>query len=539
MNKSIFTAVSSILVLSTALAGCGGGTASENKTGAASGTTHEQVLRVNLHSEPPTADPGLADDNASSAILRATFDGLMRSDKDGKVANSVAKDYKVSEDGKTYTFTLRDSLWANGEKLTAKDFEYAWKRVLNPKTAASYAYQLYYLKNAEAYNKGQAKAEDVGVKALDEHTLEVTLNNPTPFFLELTAFYTLYPVNEKVVASSDKWAGEASTHIGNGPFKMESWKHKNEIVLVKNDNYWDKDNVKLEKIIYQMIDDENTELSMFENGDLDWAGQPNGMLPIDAIAPNMASGKAHVQPKAGIYWYKFNTEKAPFNNAKIRKAFAYAIDRKTITDNITQSGQTPATNLLPPTMALAKEGFFKDGDVDTAKKLLAEGMKEEGLTKLPPIEISFNTAEKHKKIAEAIQDQWKKAFDIDVKLTNKEWKVFIDDLHRGNYQVGRNGWNADYNDPISFLQIYKDKTGGNNDTKWENPKYKELLNKADAETNPEVRKGYLADAEKIIIDEMPIIPIYFDSNVWLQNDNLKGVVVDAMGNVDYKWTSFE
>ncbi|WP_232699947.1 peptide ABC transporter substrate-binding protein [Brevibacillus daliensis] len=534
MNKSLFVVLSTVLVSGTVLAGCGGGSGDSAGSGELA-----QEISINLKSEPPTADPGLADDSASSTILRATFDGLMRPGLDGKLANSVAKDYKMSEDGKTYTFTLRESKWSNGEPVTAKDFEYAWKRVLTPKLGASYAYQLYYLKNAEAYNKGQAKVEDVGVKALDEHTLEVTLENPTPFFLELTAFYTLFPVNEKLVSSNKEWANEAATHVGNGPFKMTEWKHKSSIILEKNENYWDAENVKVNKINMNMIDDESTELSMFEQGELNWAGQPTSMIPTDAIKPKMDSGEANTQAKAGIYWYKFNTEKAPFNNAKIRKAFAYAIDRQTIVDNITQSGQIPAMSVLPPTMELNKGGLFKDYDAETAKKLLEEGMKEEGLTKLPPIELSFNTAEKHKKIAETIQDQWKKVLGANVTLVNKEWKVYVEDMHSGNYQVGRMGWNADYNDPISFLDIYKDKTGGNNDTKWENAKYKELLDKASAETDLAKRSEYMTEAERILVDEMPIVPIYFDSNLWLQDKNLKNVIVDPLGNIDFKWAVME
>ena len=543
MKKNVFVAMSSILVLGAALAGCGGAgneAAKPADNNASQGATTEnaagpKVLKLNLHSEPPTADPGIAEDTTSSTIITATFEGLTRVGKDNKVHEAAAESYTVSEDGKKYTFKIRDNKWSNGDAVTAKDFEFAWKRALDPKTASNYAYQLYYVKGAEAYNKGTGKVEDVGVKAVDDKTLEVELNNPTPFFLELVAFKTYFPVNQKVVEGNEKWAMDAKTIVGNGPFKMETWEHKSKLVVVKNDNYWDKDNVKLDKIEFSMVEDENTELSMFENGELDWAGSPTSALPTDAIPALKESGKMTTQPIAGTYFYRFNTEKAPFNNAKIRKAFAYAIDRQGLIDNILQAGQLPATGYIPMSMALNKDGYFKDKDLEAAKKMLEEGMKEAGISKFPAITLSYNTSEGHKKIAEAIQDQWKKNLGVDVKLENKEWKVYLDDVHQGKYQVARAGWLGDFNDPINFLELYKDKKGGNNDTNWENPKYKELLNQSALEQDPAKRSAILAEAEQILMDEMPIMPIYFYTQSWVQNEKVTGVIVDGLGNVDYKY----
>jgi len=546
LKKSVFALMSSLVVLGTVVAGCGGNQqatteqpSNSEQPAQPAAEAKPQVLKMNLHSEPPTADPGLAEDTTSGAIIRATFDGLTRTGEDGKPHPSIAEKIDVSEDLLTYTFTLRDAKWSNGDPVTAHDFEYAWKRVLDPKTAANYAYQLYYIKNGEKANKGEVSLDEVGVKALDDKTLQVTLENPTPYFLELTAFYTYYPVNKKVVEANPKWAAEAATHVGNGPFKMETWEHKSKLVVVKNENYWDKDNVKLEKIEFSMVEDENTELSMFDNGEIDWAGAPLSTLPTDAIPALKESGKMVTQPIAGTYWYKFNTEKAPFNNVKIRKAFAYAINRQAIIDNVTQTNQQPAMGAVPPSMSLKDGGYFKDNDVETAKKLLAEGMQELGISQLPPITLSFNTSEGHKKIAEAIQDQWKKALGVEVKLENKEWAVYLEDLHQGNYQVGRMGWLGDFNDPINFLELYKDKDGGNNDTRWENPKFKELLNQSALETDPEKRKAILAEAEAILMDEMPVAPIYFYTNSWVKKDEVKGVIVDGLGFIDFKWGYIE
>lgn len=547
MKKSLFAVVSSLTVLSTALAGCGGGqqtatpsaTPSGSETPAAPAETKPQVLRFNLHSEPPTADPGLAEDTTSGAIILATFDGLTRIGSDDKPHLSGAESYEVSDDLTTYTFKIRDHKWSNGDPVTAHDYEFAWKRALDPKTASNYAYQLYYIKNGEKANKGEVSLDEVGVKALDDKTLEVKLENPTPFFLELLAFRTYFPVNPKVVQGNEKWATEAATHVGNGPFKMESWEHKSKLVLVKNDTYWDKDSVKLDRIEFSMVEDENTELSMFENGDLDWAGHPTSQLPTDAIPALKEQGRVQIKPIAGTYWYKFNTEKPPFNNVKIRKAFAYSIDRQSLIDNILQTGQLPATGAVPPSMSLKEDGYFKDNDVETAKKLLAEGMQELGITSLPEITLSFNTSEAHAKIAAAIQDQWRKHLGVEVKLENKEWAVYLEDMHAGNYQIGRMGWLGDFNDPINFLELYKDKYGGNNDTFWEHPKFKELLNQSALEADLEKRKQILAEAEAILMDEMPIAPIYFYTQSWVQNENVKGVQITGLGDVDWKWAYVE
>lgn len=544
-SKGRIALLSSALVLSVALAGCGGNSAAPTTQNNTQPTADQaaqagpKVFRANLHSEPPTADPGIAEDATSGMLVRATFDGLTRLDKDAKPIKSVASDVKVSDDQKTYTFTIRESKWSNGDPVTAQDFEYAWKRALDPKTASNYAYQLYYIKNGEKANKGEVGLDQVGVKALDDKTLQVELENPTPFFLELTAFYTYYPVDKKIVEANPKWAAEASTHVGNGPFKMETWDHKNKIVLTKNENYWDKDTVKLDRLELAMIEDENTELSMFENGELDWAGAPLSSLPLDAVQSLKDSGKFKSYMTVSTFFFKMNTEKKPFDNEKIRKAFSYAINRKEITDAVLQQGQIPATSFVPPTMALNADGYFKDNDVETAKKLLAEGMKEEGISKLPPITFSYNNKGENAKIAEAVQDQWRKALGVEVKLEAKEWKVYIEDLHQGNYQIGRMSWLGDFNDPVNFLEIFKDKNGGNNDTRWEDAKYKDLLNQSAKETDQTKRKELMRQAEQILMDQMPMTPIYFRTESYVQNDKVKDVALDPLGNIDFKWASIE
>jgi oligopeptide transport system substrate-binding protein len=554
MKKRVSAFLSTCMLVALALAGCASNTpqasepaatannqTSNNNTPAptASNEKGEKVFRFNIGSEPSTADPGLSDDNISSMVVSSTFDGLTRKGEDDKIREAVAEKIEISEDGLTYTFHLRDSVWSNGDPVTAHDFEYAWKRALDPKTASDYAYQLFYLKNGAAFNAGKAKMDEVGVKALDDRTLEARLENPTPFFLELTAFATYFPINKKVAEANPEWATEASTHVGNGPFKLEAWEHKSKMTFVKNVNYWDKDSVKLDKVEVTMIEDENTELSMFENGDLDWAGGPFSSLPTDAIPALKDSGKFNVRPVANTYWYQFNIEKPPFNNVKIRKAFGYAINRQLIIDNILQAGQLPATGLLPPTMAVNPDGYFKDNDAELAKQLLAEGMQELGITQLPPITLIFNTSEAHKKIAEAVQDQWKQTLGVDVKLVNMEFAVYLDTLDSGNYQIARRGWIADFNDPVNFIEIFREKRGNNN-TNWVNAKYNELLIQSGKERDLEKRKQLFAQAEQILMDEMPVAPIYFYTISWLQGDKMaKGIYMDPLGNGDLKYVEMK
>ncbi|MCC9088851.1 peptide ABC transporter substrate-binding protein [Bacillus pumilus] len=543
--KKRWSVVTLMLIFTLVLSACG---FSGNKSGDSTSSSGEAktTLNVNISTEPFSLHPGLANDSTSGSVIRQTFEGLTRINAEGKPENAMASDIKTSADGKTYTFTLRDAKWSNGDPVKAEDFEYAWKWALDPKNESQYAYQLYYIKGAEAANKGKAKVADVGIKAKDDKTLVVELENPTPFFTELTAFYTYMPVNKKVAEKNKNWytnAGE--NYVSNGPFALTKWKHGGSITLEKNNEYWDKDTVKLKKINMSMIKDTNTELSMFEKGELDWAGSPTGNLPTESLKTLKNKGNLKIQTIAGVYNYKFNTEVKPLNNANIRKALAYSINRQAIVDKITQGEQVPAMAIVPPTMEGFednKTGYFKDHDVATAKEFLEKGVKELGyksVSDLPALKLSYNTDEAHQKIAQAIQEMWKKDLGVKVELDNSEWNVYIDKLHSGDYQIGRMGWLGDFNDPVNFLELYKDKDGGNNDTGWESKEYKQLLNDSAKETDKTKREEMLKKAEEILINDMPIAPIYFYTQLWVQDPKLKGVVVSGLGDAQYKWAHFE
>lgn len=491
-----------------------------------------QVLRMNAE-EPATLDPTFAEDSTSGAIIYAIFDGLTRLSDKGEPILSLASGMEVSADKLTYTFTLREARWTNGDRVTAHDFEFAWKHALDPKTGSPASYRYYVLKNGQAFTMGKAKEEEVGVKALDDKTLQVRLEHPSPFFSTTAAF--LPAIHQETVQTNEKWANDPKTLVSNGPFRLAAWEHKNKIVLTKSDTYWEKDVVKLARIEFSMIADPSTELAMFENGDLDWAGGPISALPVDAVEPLKREGKLRSQAKASSYYLRFNAERPPFTNAKIRKAFAYAINRQEIAEYIGQAGQKPLMGITAYTASLKPDGFFADNQPEEAKRLLAEGMRELGITKLPPITYLYNTSDRNKAIAETLQAKWKNVLCVEVKLLNKETKVYLDDQEQGKFAITRSGWAADYNDPINFLQKFKDKYSATNITRWHSPAYSGLIQKAYVESDTEKRAQILLEAEALLMEEMPVTGIFSDVNTWVQSDKVKGVRIHPLGKIDFKW----
>jgi oligopeptide transport system substrate-binding protein len=505
----------------------------------------EQVFRMNLHSEPPTLDPGMAQDNVSGTVLNAIFEGLTRVDKDGKVIPGMATDWKISDDGLTYTFTIRDGVkWSTGAPVTAHDFEFAWKRTLDPakQTPSPYAYQLYYLKNAEEYNtKKITDLSQVGVKAQDDKTLVVQLKSPTAYFLNLLSFYTYYPVSKVDVEKNANFDKEASTLPTNGPFLLSEWKHNESITLKKNPDYYLADEVKLKEVHMSMVVDANTEINMYDTNELDWAGRPVGEIPVDLIPSLKAKPEANLQIKgiASTYYYLFNLTKPPFNNLKIRQAFSMAIDRQAIIDNVTHGEQKPAFGFVPYGIKGADKEFreeYKDNyfseDVAKAKQLLTEGLAEAKITKLPKFELIHNESEGHKKIATAIADMWKKNLGVDVTVQSQEWSVFLNNRTNKNYQVARAGWGADYNDPMTFMDMFVT-NGGNNDAGYANPQYDALIKKAGATLDQKVRMEALSAAEKMLIDDMAILPIYYYTGIWMQKPYVTDVFVDYSGEINF------
>lgn len=524
MKKILIFCLSLVLIMQVLFTGCFSKSSSD-------GT---KIARLVSGGEPGSLHPALAQGTHESVILDHIFEGLMKRDKNGKIVKGIAKDYKISEDKLTYTFTLRkDVTWSNGDKITAHDFEVAWKYALNPITASTYSYQLYYLVGAIEFNtfdyeNGSAedmkKLEDaVGVKALDDVTLEVNLMQPTPFFIELCAFYTYYPINKSLHESNPDWAIDGSTHVSNGPFKIVEWNHDSNVVVKKNEEYYNKKAIKLDGIEFIILEDINTQWQMFENSEID----VNDNLPTDVLG-DLRKQKDESLISTGelaTYFYRFNTTEKPFNNLKVRKALSMAIDRNLIIDEVSQGGQIPAYGLVPPGIPDTKGDFRENGgdyfaeNFEEAKKLLAEGLAEEGMDSLSFVLI-YNTSENHRKMAEAIQEMWRK-LGVDISLENMEFRVKIDREHNLDYQVARAGWIGDYVDPNTFLDMFTS-WSTQNDTGWTSDRYDELIDAAGKEFDSKKRLEYMHEAEEILMEALPIMPIYYYCNNRVEKPYLKG-----------------
>lgn len=518
------------------IAGCGGGDKQSSDK-----NTKEQIIRYNVCAEPKTLDPARATGLPEGTIMMQMFDGLARYDAQQQLQPAIAESWKISDDGTVYTFKLRDAKWSNGDPITANDFVYSWLRALAPETASEYAYQLFYIKGAEEYNAGEGKKEDVAVKALDEKTLEVTLNAAAPQFLGLTAFQTLYPVNPKNDQENPNWTSEPSKYVSNGPFKMVSWEHNQKIVMEKNPNYWDAASVKLDKLEIYLIDNNNTGFNMFKAGQLDFQDEVNSQ---DLVALK-DSKELVIAPDTSTYFYRFNVTKKPFDDVKVRKALALAIDRQEIVDKVRQAGEKPAYAFVPFGFAdadgkdfRANGGDYYKDSVEEAKKLLADAGYPGGKG-FPKVVLTYNTNENHQKVAEAIQQMWKKNLGIDITLENVEWQVKLDREASLDYQIMRAGWSPDYLDPMSFVDMFVTK-GGNNQTGWSNKEYDELVKKANSTGDQKVRMESMHKAESILMEELPVMPIYFYTNPALVKTNLKDYIIPPFGSyADFKWAYVE
>lgn len=526
-----------------------------------------QKLIYNLAASPQFMDPGRATGIPEFTTLLNLFDGLTRYNEKEEIIPSSAEKWDGPDANNQYTFTLRKGMkWSNGDPVTAKDFEYSWKRALSPEIASEYAYMLYYLKNGKTFNasipaenqkafsmsnkyylpdkEGKAdltkpfSMDEIGVKATDDYTLVVKLEASTPFFISLLTFSTYLPVNQNVVEEFPNWATSAEHFVSNGPFKMREWKPAEKIIVAKNDNYWDASVVKLSEITFLMIDNQSTELAMFETGALDFA---TNVPPIE-YARLTKENKLTIKPYLGTYYYIFNTTRKPFDNVKVRKALTLAINRKAIVENITKGGEIPAMAFVPygiPDSSTDQEfrkiggdQYFADNDIEEAKSLLSDAGFSGGKG-FPEFSILFNTLDTHKNIAQAIQQMWK---DLGLKcnLINQDWKVYLDNKSKLNFDIARAGWIGDFLDPSTFLDMFYSKSG-NSDTGWKNPKYDKYIEDARGANDNFLRIKFLHDAEQLLMDEMPIAPIYYYTRPILVNPKLTHYLFSRLGYTDFKW----
>ena len=481
-----------------------------------------------LGADPETFDTAKMSGAPEGRIAFQLFEGLMMpgptteglDDPSKLVRPAMAESYELSEDGKVYTFKMRkDAKWSNGDPLTAKDFEWSWKRVLTPGFPADYAQMLWVIEGAEAYNKGeQTEWEKVGIKAVDEATLQVTLSHPTPYFPELTAFYTFFPAHQKTVEThGDDWT-KPENIVSNGPYKMVSYEPQRELKMTANEHHWEASNLKIKDVRFRIITDANARVNAYKTGEVHWSGEG---LPVAQITGLLTHPDFRQEPMLGTYYYRVNVSKedSPLNDPRVRQALALSVDRTSVVENTLNNLHIVAKSFVPP-MAGYQPAAMGEYDVRKAKALLAEAGFPDGKG-FPEVELLYNTDENHKLVAEAIQAQWKQNLGVDIKLNNKEWKTYLQDVDTMNYQIARAGWIGDFNDPMTFLDMWVT-DNGNNDTGWSNPEYDALIKEAQQTVDAKARMATLKKAETLLLEQGPVIPIYFYTNNTLVSRFIKG-----------------
>lgn len=524
-----------ILFLVTALimAAC---SKDENQSGAGADSVEQQLV-LNAGSEPSSLDPALNTAVNSGWILDHMYEGLYTRDQDGDIVLGIAEDVEVSEDGTVYTFQIKeDAKWSDGSDVTAEDFKFSYERVLNPETGSRFAYYLFVIKNAEAYNNGEAEVEDLGIEVLDDKTLELTLEAPTAFLDSLMTIWTFYPVKKDIVENNENWTSNPENFVTNGAFYMTEWEHDNKIVLAKNDEYYDEKNITLTQITFEMVDDATTAYQLFQTGDLDFISS----IPTDQLAASKESDEYVEFPYYSTSMYIFNVEEEPFTNQKVRQAFAMAIDRQSLADNVSQIGETPAFAMVPPG-ADTPDGDFREiggdyfeEDYGEAKALLEEAMDEEGWSELPDVTLMYSTSDGNKRSAEAVQEMLKQNLDINIKLANQEWNTYLDTLGRGDYQMGRMAWTGLYIDPAVNLEYYLG-SSTNNRTNWMNNEFDQLLREAQVEQDEEKRFELLHEAEEILMTDLPFMPLNFLTKNYMTSESIEGVVFYENRSPLFKW----
>ena len=488
-----------------------------------------QIYHHGNGSEPQGLDPHIVTGVPEHHILISLCEGLTipnpnPNDMNGYMAGT-AESWSISDDGKEYVFNInKNAKWSNGEPVTADDFVWSWKRILTASLGSQYPDMLYYLEGAYEYHNGLIDDFDqVGIKSIDEHTLQVNLKNPTPFFLGLLSHYSTWPVHKETVlkfGDIDDRNGEwtrPGNFVCNGPFQLKTWELNNKIVVEKNPHYYDASIVQLNEIHYYPVSNVMTEDRMFRAGQLHLTSTlPSQKCPIYIEEnPNL-----RIDPYMGTYFYRINTENEVLKDVKVRKALAYSIDRQLLVDKVTKCGQIPAYSFTPP----GTNGYQPTTEIPfdpvLAKSLLDEaGFSEEN--PFPKLEILFNTNEDHRKLALAIQQMWQINLGIEVELVNQDWKVYLNREMIGDFQISRAGWIGDYEDPNTFLDLMRPNRG-NNKTGWENIEYDSLVEKANTINNQAERYELLYKAEEILIENMPVIPLYTYVRAYQLSPDVKG-----------------
>ena len=536
-----FSALKTLLFFLPALflLSCGGG-----ESNVALGN-REGILHFGNGTEPQGLDPHVVTGIPERNIVDALFEGLaVKNPYTLEPEPGVAQSWNISEDGLTITFYLNpDAKWSNGDPITAEDFVWSWWRALNPTMGNQYAYMLYPLENAEAFATG--KLDDfsrVGVEALDDHTLQVRLNAPTPYFIQLMDHHSTFPVHrptiEKFGKSTDRFTPwtRVENIVGNGAFRLKDWQLNRRLTVEKSDTYWDRDRVQLNGIVYYPTENSSSEERMFRVGQLHYTQTiPLDKIPVYRAMENSPYVNA---PYIGTYYYLLNINKPPLDDVRVRRALSMTVDRDRLSSTVLHGSNVPTYSITPPgTLGYQPPTLFGH-DVEKARQLLAEAGYPNG-EGWPGLELTYNTSEAHLKIAVALQQMWKDALNIDVTLANQEWKVYLDSVDQMNFQMARRGWIGDYVDPNNFLDLFLC-AGGNNSTGFCDPIYDDMiLQQAPRAKTREERYAIFKAAETRLMEQMPIIPIYTYTSNHLIHPSVRGMPSNLMDTVNFRYVSLE
>ncbi len=520
------------------------GNAAAEQDGGNAADAEGLMVTACIASEPETIDPSLNSSVDGATYIQHTFEGLMKFQAvDGQIEPEVvpgqaAAEPTISEDGLVYTFTLRDDIfWSDGQPVTAHDFVYSWQRIVDPATASDYCYIIDMVVNAQAIQAGEKDKSELGIKALDDKTLEITLVSPCAYFMDLCAFSSLMPLREDIVEGNDSWTFD--NYVGNGKYVISSWTHDESIVMTVNDKYYAQDEIKNAGITWKLMDDENAMLADFRSGSLDFINS----VPVDETAALIEEGTLQITNYIGTYCAVFNIEEAPFDDPLVREALSLAIDRNYIVENITQRGEKPASGWVPSGITNYAGGDFRvdggdyysvapedyEANCEKARELLAEAGYPNG-EGFPVVTYLYNTNDGHQKIYEALAYMWQEELGIQVTGSNQDWNVFLSTRSEGDFEIARHGWIADYNDAVNFLDMWMTaQIGGNNYARWSNEEFDNLITASITESDAAARQELLHQAEDLMMKDAIVAPIYFYTEPYCLSPELTGASHTSLG----------
>jgi len=498
---------------------------------------------INNSTEPEWLDPGKCSDSSGGEIIWNTFAGLVQAHPATlEPIPEIATHWDASPDGRTYTFHLRPSLWSDGRPLTAHDFVFSFRRLVDPATASKYATNGHIFRGGAAISRGEAGPESLAVRALDDLTLKVELEDPLPYFLNFLTFYSFMPIPRHLLEDlarrgidPDLWTRPGHI-VSNGPYRMTEWKFRQRMTFEKNPRYWDAAQVGLDRVRVAMVESAATALNLYAAGEFDWPGS-NTALPAEFMDYLAGFDDFHRHPYLAVYFYWINTSRPPLDNPLLRQALSLAIDREALVAHVTRGGQIPSADLVPDGLAgyrgLGRTLF----DPDRARRLLGEAGYSRGAD-VQTIALTYNTSEGHKQVAEAIQQMWKKELGIPVRLENLEWNVFLQAAEQANFQICRMGWTGDYADPFTFLELLASDCGNNHST-WKSPAYDRMLREANRESVRALRLEKLRAAEALALAEQPLIPLYVYTRSQLVKPYVRGLWGNHQDRHPWKYLSID